>query len=150
MNFGGFPDPGEVPGDRQGVADEGDEPHPPLAGGTGQGVDAEGAGEEFSPRPVVGLALLPGLVVWLGAGRDARAPLTGCCQHTSVADGVVAWRRHARRQPGQQGERIEIDGDGAVGIRPLEDDADQAVGLWLELVLGDGRAQDVPEQRFSA
>jgi hypothetical protein len=46
--------------------------------------------------------------------------------------------------------RPHIDGDGAVGVGLLEDDADQAVWPVLDPVLRDGGAQDVSEQGFAA
>jgi hypothetical protein len=149
--FGGFADSGEVPGDAQRVADEGDEPHPSLAGRTSRGVEAERAGEELSPRPIAGCVFLPGLGCFrLGGGHDARSPQAGSSEDACVADGVVTGRRNAGRQPGEEAERVQVDGDGAVGAGLLEDDADQAVWPLLNLVLCDGGPQDVSEQRFAA
>jgi len=63
---------------------------------------------------------------------------------------VVAGRRNARSHPAEEGQRVQVDGDGAVGVRLLEDDADQAVLPVLDLVLRDGGPQDVSEQRLAA
>ena len=53
-------------------------------------------------------------------------------------------------QTAEQGERVEVDGDGAAGVGATQVDADEAVGQPLEPVLCDGRTQDVAQESFAA
>jgi hypothetical protein len=51
--------------------------------------------------------------------------------------------RHRRREPTEQGQGIEVDGDGDVGKGLLEGDADEPVGASRDALLGDGRSENV-------
>jgi hypothetical protein len=63
---------------------------------------------------------------------------------------VNAWRRQHRREPGDEVERRQHDGTGAVAPRLLHDVADAAVGHPLEALLGDGRSAEVATDALEA
>jgi hypothetical protein len=63
---------------------------------------------------------------------------------------VEARRRDRRGEAAEQGERVEVDGDGAVAERLLQGDSDEAIGAWQEPFGGDGWAQDVLEEGLAA
>jgi hypothetical protein len=79
-----------------------------------------------------------------GLRDDERSPLGGGGEYTGVADGVEAWRRDGGGEAAEQGEGVEVDGDGAVAERLLEGDAHEAVGAGEEVLGGERRAEDVP------
>jgi hypothetical protein len=55
-------------------------------------------------------------------------------------------RRHRGCKPTEQGQRIHLDGDGAVGEGTAQLDAHQAAGRELQPLLGDGRPEQVAKQ----
>ena len=62
-----------------------------------------------------------------------------------MAHGVLA-TRGTGSQAREQGQRIQIDGIGAVPKGALELDADEVVGQKLKVVIGDGRSQTVLDE----
>jgi hypothetical protein len=66
-------------------------------------------------------------------------------QNACVTDGVKARRRDCRCKSAQQGERIEVNGDGAVAERPLQSDAHEAIGASLKSLARERRAKDVSD-----
>jgi hypothetical protein len=62
-----------------------------------------------------------------------------------VAHGVKPRWRYGRGEAAQQRERVEVDGDGAVAERLLQDDAHEPLGAGDHALGRDGRAEHVPE-----
>jgi hypothetical protein len=50
---------GEDPGDHDGLGDHGDDPHQPLAPGTGERIDLEDAAEQLRPAVAVPAVAVP-------------------------------------------------------------------------------------------
>ena len=69
-------------------------------------------------------------------------------KYTAVEDGMPPWRRHQRREAGDESERREVDGGGSVGPRTLEVEADVSVVEDGEPVIGKRRSQDVAAEAF--
>jgi hypothetical protein len=63
---------------------------------------------------------------------------------------MKSWWGHCGRQPAKQAERIHVDGNGPIGVRALEGDADQAIGLRLDALFGDRRAKHVAQERLAS
>jgi hypothetical protein len=86
----------------------------------------------------------------MGTYPECQGETNGPTKHARVPDGVVARRRDGGGETTEEGERIHVDGDGPVGVGPLQEDADEAVWTVLDLVLRNGRPEHVPEQRLAA
>lgn len=106
------------------VGDHGEELHAPLAVWALECVDGEGAPEQVGPRAVgrawaLDRCIVAGIGLLAGVGRqgpDACAQLAGGGEDACVLDGMVARRRYAGRESADEGERVHVDGDGAVGV----------------------------------
>src|SRR5689334_18542521 len=80
----------------------------------------------YPPLRLVLRRLVVGRAGRIATGRcDARAPGAGSGELPCVFDRVVARRRHRGGQSAKQAHGIHVDGDGAVGVRALERDANQ-------------------------
>ena len=93
--------------------------HASFALGTLQHGEAEGPAQELGPRSVG--ATTSGLVVLRGIerqrdgrlGSDARRQLARRREDSRVAHGMELWWRHGRREPTEEGQRVQVDGDSA-------------------------------------
>ncbi len=74
----------------------------------------------------------------MGGGQDA-----------AVAHQVGARRWDGSGQPAEQRERVEVDGDGAVGEGALQFDTDEATRELGHALFGERRAKDVFAESFS-
>jgi hypothetical protein len=84
-----------------------------------------------------------------GARPDAGAPRARGGEDASVFHEVIARGWDADREAAEQGERVHVDGDGAVGVSALERDAHEAFGPLLGALLRERRAHHVAEQCFA-
>ena len=112
---------------------------------------SKGAIEKLSPRPpsaaacAVGVLVFALVVDWmLGAGilsgvaacgrlgNHERAPCCGGSENTRVPNGVKPRCGDGSRKARQEGEWVEIDGEGAIGESAFEGDTTQAVVECLQ------------------
>ena len=125
----------------------------PVSGGAARSARPSRPGkrarQQFRPRAVSagrprsgGLGARCGRLLRGRHRRDFGPPRAGRREHARVAHGVEAWRRHAGGQAAQQRQRVHVHRDRPVGVRLLQGDAHQAVGAWLEALLGDLWASD--------
>lgn len=83
---------------------------------------------------------LPRRARGLAAGRDLGAHRGVGGEQAAVAEHVESRRWNERREPSDEVERVEQDGVGAVLPRRLEAEADAAIGVDREVLLGEGAA----------
>ena len=129
--------------------DDLEQAHAAAAGGTGEDVDGEDAPQQLRPAATCGGARGGGAAVgrWEerelfavhrgAAGDDLGAQRGVAREHAVVPDGVTARATDEGTQAGDEVERVEQDGAGAVPPGGLEAITHPAVAVQVEAVLGE-------------